>query len=579
VRHDLRRPLVAITAAIVMALAAPATWADREGDQTDRIEPIGGLSFKDEVEVTLVNIIAHVTDGKGHPVTDLEADDFRVLQDGVARPITNFELFTREMYQHTEAANGERVTPPAADSVDAVQDPDLRPVWITIYVDNENIHPFARNRVFSQARQFIRANLRPPVQMMVASYERSLKVVQPFTDEPSQINTALDSMRQHTGGWQNRESARRDIIEQMARSQQNRGAHPSQNRRSMLAAVTSFAEEEINDLDFTLSALREMVTMLSGLPGKKAILYVANGLPMSPGLGLFYELANTYNEPSALTYAMRYNQSRDFESLIAAANAQDVTFYTIGAGGLEHVGISSAEFAAPRDTIAATIGSSNYLDSLRLMADATGGVAIVGTNDFRSGLQQVEQDLFTYYSLGYPLQSSGQDTVHRIEVDVPEHPEYSVRYRRRFVEKSLESKVQDAVLTGLMFPVEENPMDLALDVDRPAPASQDRWTVPVELTFPLEKVALIPDGDDYVGRLVLFIAARDTDGKQSDLVRQEHDVRVPAEEYDEARTQRFAIDTRLLMEKGRYRIAVGLMDQVTRQASYAITETRVGLEE
>jgi hypothetical protein len=339
--------------------------------------------------------------------------------------------------------------------------------------------------------------------------------------------------------------------------------------------MLGFAEEEANDLSFTLGTLREVVTSLSGLPGKKSLVYISNGLPMIPGAELFYAFANAYNDPSVVTLSARYDQSRNFQSLVAAANAQDVSFYTIGAGGLEHPDMGSAEYARPKDTMAASTGAATYLDSLRFMAEHTGGLAILNTNDFRAGLERVTQDIFTYYSLGYTVHRSGADKVHRVEVKLPEHPEYTVRYRRRFVEKSLESQVQDTVLSGLMFDLEENPMHIGLELGQPAPATTDRWTVPIHVSFPLRKVALIPEGEDYVGRVVLFIAARNPKGRQSELVRQEHEIRVAAADYEEAQRKRFGIDVALLMEQGSYRVVVGLMDQVTRQSSYQTERTVV----
>ena len=35
-----------------------------------------------------------------------------------------------------------------------------------------------------------------------------------------------------------------------------------------------------------------------------------------------------------------------------------------------------------------------------------------------------------------------------IEVELPEHTSYELRYRRRFVEKSIETQVQDAVVSA-----------------------------------------------------------------------------------------------------------------------------------
>jgi hypothetical protein len=92
--------------------------------------------------------------------------------------------------------------------------------------------------------------------------------------------------------------------------------------------------------------------------------------------------------------------------------------------------------------------------------------------------------------------------------------------------------------------------------------------VPLHLTFPLDRVALLPVGEDYVGQVVLFIGAQDLVGRSSEMQRQEHEIRIPAVDYDTAVRQRFGIDVTLLLEEGQQRVAVGLMDQLTRRASY-----------
>jgi hypothetical protein len=200
---------------------------------------------------------------------------------------------------------------------------------------------------------------------------------------------------------------------------------------------------------------------------------------------------------------------------------------------------------------------------------------VVNTNDFERGLEKIESDVFTYYSIGYTLIPSGADKVHRIKVKLPNHPDYVLRFRQRFVEKSLETRVQDKVTSALVFGVEDNPMRLELSSGTPAPAAGDRSTVPIYITVPLESVALFPEGEDYVGRVTVYIAARDNAGKQSDMVRQERDVRISGDEYETAKSKRYGISAKLLMEPGSYRVVVGLMDQVTRQASYESLRTVV----
>jgi VWFA-related protein len=574
------RLALVVLVATAFVVSGP-TLAQDEGTEPE-VRPIGGLTFRDEFELTVVNLLVYVTDRDGNPISDLTQADFEISQDGQQRDITNFQLYTKELYRQyyaSESAGPPGVAPTSATPAPADADLELRPVWLVVYVDHQNLHPLDRNRVLKQLQDFIRENLQAPVQMMVVSRQREAKIVQEFTSDPTLVLDALRGMRRDTGGRPTLDQDRRQALQMMENSRQSSGTTADSAFLRVEATVASFAEQEANELSFTLSSLREFVTMLSGLPGKKAILYLSNGLPMIAGQELYYALANAYDEPSAITGATRFDQSRNFRALAGLANAQDVTFYTIDATGLEVAGFGTAESARPEDIVAATIGKQNYQDSLRYVADATGGLAIINTNDVSAHLHKIEADFYTYYSLGYPLVRTGGDKVHEIKVELRDDPafdDYRVRYRRRFVEKSLETQVRDKVQTGLVFPIEDNPMQMTVATGNPAPASQGRWTVPMEVSFRIETVALIPEGDDYVGRVVLFAAARDTEGKQSDIVRQEHEIRIPAGQYDEARTQRFTVGTNLLMESGSYSLSVGLMDQVTRAASYRTERAVVG---
>ncbi len=561
--------------AALLGVGSLVVGQEQEADDGDSIRPIGGLAFVDELEVTVVNVVAYVTDKQGSAVTNLTKDDFRILHDGEERPISNFQLYTEDFirsYYQAEEAVPLGPTPSAEQAAQPLT--AIQPVWVMILVDNDNLRPLDRNRVLGQLRTFVRENTRPPVQMMVACTNRALKIEQEFTDDSTEILGALEGLKMTTGGRTSRDSARTDVYDEIDRFTEAQSSSAQGSLQQARGLAISFAEEELNDLQFTLGAIREAVNMLAGLPGKKTILHLSNGLPMTPGLDLFYALSTAYNEPGMVTEGMRYAQTRQFESLVKNANAQGVAFYTVGAGGLENITMGSAEHNTPRDTVAASMEHDNYIDTLRFMADETGGVAIVNANDIRPRLDRVEQDFYSYYSLGYNLQMSGTDKVHQVKLTLPDHPDYDIRYQRRFVEKALESRVQDKVLTGLVIPLEDNPLEITLETGDQAPASADRWTVPFKLSFPLANIALLPEGGDYVGRVSLFIAARDTEGKQSDLVRQEHEVRVAAADYEQAQRQRFTIKASLLMETGSFKVSFALLDQTTRQAGF-ITQSVV----
>jgi VWFA-related protein len=541
-------------------------------DPQDQLQPVGGLAFRDEVELTVVNLVVSVTDRDGDPVTDLTVDDFEVYQDGKLKPVTNFQVYTKDVFKRY-FASGPALAPDLETPPTDVSEFEPQPVYLVMYVDHYNLNSMDRNRVLSQMGRFVRENVKPPVQMMVVSRLQSPQVIQDFTSDSEQVIEELRSMRKNSANRASIERDRANLVQTM----QSREHNPSNlnDPIQVRSQIRNLIREETTSLRSSLSALREIITMLSGLEGKKAIVYVSNGLPMVPGIDLYQTYASTFGDDSAFAEAVTNDQSRLFESLVSAANAQDVTFYTIDAGGLRAAGVATAEYSDSEDMRAASIGRQNYLDSLRFIADGTGGLAIIDTNDVRTRLDRVEQDLFTYYSIGYPLQQSGADKVHDIKVRLPAHPDYEVRYRRRIVEKSLATRVQEKVVSGLRLEVDDNPMNIQLTPGSTVLASAERWTLPLKVSFPVSSIAMVPEGDDYVSRLVLFVAARDSEGGQSEVVQQNHEVRVPAGSIERAQDHRFKIDVSLLMKEGSHTVSVGLLDQVTHQSSYQTIKTRI----
>ncbi len=97
--------------------------------------------------------------------------------------------------------------------------------------------------------------------------------------------------------------------------------------------IANYAREVENSLFFTLDQLRQIITSLSGLPGKKGVIYVSNGLPMIPGMDLYYEMSRVTHESTVLSEMYQFDRSRLYAQLAATANAQGVTLYTINAAG------------------------------------------------------------------------------------------------------------------------------------------------------------------------------------------------------------------------------------------------------
>ncbi len=550
-----------LTAASLVSQEKPAAVKPPENQ-------VGGLRFIDTSEVTIVNVDVAVTH-KGNVVRGLQAADFELYQDGKLQEITNFAFIS--------LSPKETPAPPAAP-VDA-EAPVVtlpppasykrEPKFIAIYVDNENIQPFNRNRVLNRLDEWIQEHVAPPDQAMVVSYQRSLKVLQPFTTHTELLLDALRPLRRYTGGRSSVDSDRRRIEDAIKDAGQKSSSSRGSEVDRAINQARAFAREQRNNLQFTIGALQEFIGMLAGLPGKKVVIYVSDGLPMSPGLELFYAIQDEWRDVSVITQAMEFDATSLFRSLVTSATAAGVTFFPIDARGLEsELGIE-AEHRTSRSTMAASTLRSNYQDSLLYMAEQTGGVAIINTNDVKPGLERIAEQFENYYWLGYRLEPSGKDRPHRIDVKVKGHPEYTLSFRRTFIEKTLPTLIGDRVVSGLVFDLDDNPLAVSVSSGEPMPAANDRWTLPVEVRVPMEKLALIPDGENLVGYVMLYYAARDAEGKQSDLQRVEHTVTVPRADYEKSAKQHFTFTTSLLLEPGVYRISVGLRDQLTNQAGYA----------
>jgi hypothetical protein len=69
---------------------------------------------------------------------------------------------------------------------------------------------------------------------------------------------------------------------------------------------------------------------------------------------------------------------------------------------------------------------------LEIMAEASGGFAVVNTNDFAGGVDRILTDLDNYYLLGFAPEDTRTKGYRRLEVRLKNHPELTLRYRRGY---------------------------------------------------------------------------------------------------------------------------------------------------
>ncbi|MEZ5416572.1 MAG: VWA domain-containing protein [Vicinamibacterales bacterium] len=161
------------------------------------------------------------------------------------------------------------------------------------------------------------------------------------------------------------------------------------------------------------STARDLVTQLERINNRrKAVVWVSNGFDFNPfekqrmGEDPIYggrfgqsveegqEINRNFNQGTVFADA---DLARELADLTRSANRANATFYTIDPRGLV-AGQDLDETVDPSD-FAQHIRKTQ--DSLRVLADETGGIAIVNQNNFDKGLKRIDAETSDYYVVGY----------------------------------------------------------------------------------------------------------------------------------------------------------------------------------
>jgi VWFA-related protein len=531
-------------------------------------EVVGGLTPADPEESTLANLTVCVRDSEDQPISGLVRDNFRVWQDDEEVLLTAFSAF-----EASSTASGALDAEAPADSTGsaAVPSGQPEPVYITIFIDNPNLLLSERNRLLGPLQSFARSVASENVQMMVVYFEGIADIVQPYTNDGRQVAHALGGLRMEQEGQDGRMEDRAKIQRSMNRAFQHKGPASSglqYELRNLYQSIEVFMEEERRVLHRSLDGVYEVMFTMSAINGRKHLVYVSNGLPSIIGRDLLYELSRMDGSSTQQTVIMPYNLSRRYDALADAANSFDVTIHTIDASGADHGPQALGDGIGRRSPAAHRITRENRQAALRMLAGKTGGLAIVDTDEFAAACDRLRDDMLTYYLLGFIFKGSGADKVHVIDVQLDVEQNYELRYRDTLVEKSLASRVQDQVTSALVRNVPGNDMGIAVSHGSWQQMTPEQWMLPVAVSVPVESVALVAEGEEYVGRVVVFFAARDSEGRRSDVVRTDHELRVPISDYEDRRRGTFDIEHRLLLGTGKYSVAAGVLDETTHRASY-----------
>jgi VWFA-related protein len=507
----------------------------------------------ESVEVSVTNVDVVVTDSKGNRISGLTRDDFEVYQDNVPQPITNFYAVTGGKLLLEDGKTVDVESPAAVAEVPR----ELKSRYV-VYIDNLNIQPQNRNRMFKRLKEFISTSVGPQAEAMVVTYNRSLKVKRRFTSEKGDVLNAIEETELETGGGTPLAGERRDAISRI---------NEAQSEDQAIRLARTYSQSLRNDLEFAVDAIKTTLNGLAGIEGRKIFIYVSEGLPAQAGYELFDTIQKKFSGGRSTLETLDFDMNMKYASIVQSANANGVTIWALDASGLAAEELVSAENRYMEARPSSFAMRQNTQGPLLMLAEQTGGMAAINTNDWKDSLDELSKDFSNFYSIGYRSTRAASDRPHSIEVRV-KRKGLRVRARKGLVDKSTETRTAEAVVASLHYPRQDNPLGVSVTLGEPKPYDKENFLLPVRVAVPVGKLGLVPSGDQYQGQFFVYFVVLDALGKQSDLSVQRQAVTVPAKDFANAQRKDFYYDVSLIVVPGGQKLAVALRDGVSNLTSY-----------
>jgi VWFA-related protein len=393
-----------------------------------------------------VVVDVNVTDAKGNPVHGLTQDNFTVLEDGRPMVPRSFREH-RSDQKPAESPAAARPSLPPNTFTNATAPETARPLNI-LMIDSLDT-PIATQSIV-QKRMVDFAD-KAPAGTRVAVFSLSptgkLSLVQGFTTDQQLLKNAIKSKKLNLGVPSLEDSGQDiniDISEDMFQGQ----AAPKQSAMVAQPKATAFNQDvecqhAAERGQYTLSAMAEISRYVSGMPGRKNLLWYSGGFP-----------DRMRDKQGSVCYDFREDLSVA-EGLLGNSH---VVVYPVDSRALDLLAKN-----APDSRIVRTQATEHLV--MEGVAESTGGKTFFNTNDLAGAAQQAIDTGANYYTIIYAPTNQTMDTRRRSITVKVDQPDLNLLYRHGYhalppnttlsgkpVDKA--TPLQTAMMRGALQPTE-----------------------------------------------------------------------------------------------------------------------------
>ena len=386
--------------------------------QQDQRKPV----FRSSVELVITDVV--VRDNSGQFLSDLKIDDFQVLEDGVPQKLVSFSMTHGGRTYNNIAA-------PAAPAARGPRLPaDQTARMFFVFVDDSHLNFRDTARVRNLFKQISEELIHPGDMFGIVSTGPSSIAIN-LTYDRKRLTEAAEKLSGSA-------LTSKDIVDVPTGSQ----GPPEVRHKAHVAFST--ARDVIRQLELVHDR-------------RKALIYISNGYDLDPyaktrakndaeRYGRLRDSVdnNGDNNPDPNDPALRQQGNQfafadlvsDLAEVTRAAVRANTTIYTIDPRGL----VAGPDLDETVDRMEFLDLVRNQQDTLRVLADLTGGLAAVNQNDLTKTLRRIDEETSDYYLVGY--YSSNPDPAKKrrsIEVKV-KRPDTTVWHRPSYTLRTPDAK-------------------------------------------------------------------------------------------------------------------------------------------
>jgi VWFA-related protein len=550
-----------------------------------------------QVEVDYVDVDVVVTDQKGNFVRGLTREDFEVLEDGKPVKIDTFSTVEIPVERFDETRFGGRRFVEDVRSNRSV----LGGRFYVIVLDDVGTSPLRSQYVIRAARQFVERHFAANDTAAVVYTSARRDRAQEFTSDRTLLLAAIDKFQ----GTKLRSSTldKLDGYYQDLALAEGLSAQTGEQLDPTSDAVrnaSSFGRGQgypnrtydLNDMERgqralgVLGQLKSYAEFLANVRGRrKAMVLFSEGID--------YPVHDIFAAHDAT------NVLRAMEDAIAAAARANVNIFTVDPRGLVgltseyielsrsnaelfNVGARDARFGMqPHTALLAEMRQTQ--DSLRALAEQTGGLTAIDANSFASSFDRIVQANSLYYMIGYyPPNHPRDGRFHKIEVRA-KRPGLQVSARKGYAsargrspaerEKIERERLARANTKGapdrtswelresLNSPLQRGGLTLAVQA---AAFKKLARMASVALAIEIDgaRLQFAPQNDTkiFANMVELSLFSISEQGKPMQGVRTELDLTLRPESYERVRTHGLRVNSRVDLPAGRYQLRVGVRE-------------------